>query len=222
MESVRFSRGQRLNMRLSAAHPVERFGRRAVMLHLAAGALAASLYPCTAQSGAEQSSTPQPGPLTPILGNAMGTRVMAVYFDYHCPYCRRMDPLLPRLVERNPDLRILFKEFPILRWDSQTAARIALSAQLRGRYFEVHARLMRASGDFTGAVATDIARWLDVDPSDFRRDMGNSRVSAELERNAEDAQVIGIRGTPAVVTAAAISQGGRTLEELQSAIDALR
>ncbi|HEY6925327.1 MAG TPA: DsbA family protein [Steroidobacteraceae bacterium] len=163
----------------------------------------------------------QPGPLTPMLGSANGTRVLAVYFDYHCPFCRAMDPLLRVLVQRNPDLQILFKEFPILRLDSELAARIALSAQLRGRYFEVHDRLMSLSGDYTGAVATDIAQWLRVDPDPFRRDMGHPRVSAELEKNAQDALALGVVGTPALLTTKTVEQGGHTLAQLQALVDAL-
>ncbi len=188
---------------------------------VAAASCIAGLADAAATAGGGR-APPRPGPLTPILGNARGTRVLAVYFDYHCPYCRAMDPLLRTLVERNPQLQILFKEFPILRWDSETAARIALSAQLRGRYFEVHERLMQSAGDFTGAVATDIARWLDVDPTSFRKDMGSAQISAELQSNAAEAQRMDIHGTPAVVSRIAIEQGGRSLPQLQAMVDALR
>lgn len=195
--------------------------RRTALLGIAAAASCIGVHAdAAAASGA--GAPPQPGPLTPILGNPGGARVLAVYFDYHCPYCRAMDPLLWTLVGRNPELRLLFKEFPILRWDSETAARIALSAQLRGRYFEVHQRLMQTTGEFTGAVATDIARWLDVDPTSFRKDMGNPRISAELRSNAAEAQSMGIRATPAVVSPVTIEQGGRSLRQLQAMVDSIR
>lgn len=161
-------------------------------------------------------------PLTPILGDAQALRIMAVYFDYHCPYCRAMDPLLPILANRNPDLQIQFKELPILRWDSEAAARIALSAQLRGRYLEAHKRLMTLKGDYTGTVATDIAVWLRVDANEFRKDMGSERVSAELEANSLDAERLGIQATPAIVTVNGVVQGGRSLNELQKIVHALK
>ena len=200
---------------------IRRINRRTALAGILAAAAGLSLPAYGIGRALARSAIPRPGPLTPILGNAKGARVMAVYFDYHCPYCRAMDPLLPILVGRNPDLQILFKEFPILRWDSQTAARIALSARLRGRYFPVHHRLMRTTGDFTGAVATQIARWLQVDPTAFRKDMGDSRVEAEIERNAEEAQVLSIQGTPGIVTALGVEQGGRSLAQLQGLVDAL-
>ncbi len=199
-----------------------RCSRRRALLRIASAAACIGTHPDALATAGTEGARARPGPLTPVLGNPAGARVLAVYFDYHCPYCREMDPLLPTLAERNPDLRILFKEFPILRWDSETAARIALSAQLRGRYFEVHQRLMHSSGDFTGAVATDIARWLDVDPTPFREDMGSLQVSAELQQNSAEARDMRIRATPAVVSRLAIVQGSRNLHELQAMVDATR
>ncbi len=195
--------------------------RRAVLLGALGSAAVMSLSWRSACGAQPTSGGLQPGPLTPMLGSASGMRVLAVYFDYHCPFCRAMDPLLRLLLQRNPDLQILFKEFPILRLDSELAARIALSAQLRGRYFEVHDRLMSLPGDYTGAVATDIAQWLRVDPDAFRRDMGHPRVSAELEKNAQDARAMGVAGTPALVTTQTVEQGGHTLAQLQALVDAL-
>ncbi len=160
------------------------------------------------------------GPLTPMLGPQQAPRVLAVYFDYHCPYCRATDKLLRPLAERNADLRILYREYPILREDSELAARIALSAQIHGRFFEAHDRLMHLSGDFTGAVATQIARSLGIDVSTFRHDMGNERVSAELRKNLVDATALGIQATPAYVTAQGVHQGEIGITRLQSMVDA--
>jgi protein-disulfide isomerase len=160
------------------------------------------------------------GPLTPMLGPQQAPRVLAVYFDYHCPYCRAADKLLRPLAERNADLQILYREYPVLREDSELAARIALSAQLHGCFFEAHDRLMHLSGDFTGAVATQIARSLGIDASTFRHDMGNERVSAELRKNLGDATALGIQATPGYVTAQGVHQGAIGMKRLQSMVDA--
>ncbi|HUN28048.1 MAG TPA: DsbA family protein [Steroidobacteraceae bacterium] len=161
------------------------------------------------------------GPLTPILGPARAPRVLAFYYDYNCPYCRAVNGLLRPLVAHNPDLRILFKQFPVLSDDSETAARIALSAALRGRFFQAHELLMQFSGTYTGAVATRIARALGFDPSAFRRGMGDPRVSAEIRDNLADAHALGIDGTPGLVTAHAIAEGGQDLAQLQGMITAI-
>lgn len=208
-------------MSVTEGNGCDQINRRKLLMGGIGGALLWAL-PITSAYAGPLSEASAVGPLTPVLGSPSAKRTLAVYFDYHCPFCRAMDPLLNLLVQRNPDLRILFKEFPVLRLDSQLAARIALSAQLRGRYFEVHERLMHHSGDYTGAVATDIGRWLNVDVTAFRKDMGHPSVEAELQKNAEDADAIGVQATPAVVTALSVEQGARNLEQLQVIVDALR
>lgn len=169
-----------------------------------------------------RSSALQVGSLTPVMGQGNGGGVLAVYFDYHCPACRWMEPYLRTLAEKNPDLRILYRDLPILGPDSETAARIALSAQLRGKYFEVHDRLMQFSGEYTAAVATDIASWLNVDPEEFRKDMQDPRVDAELQKNFHDARALGVEGTPSILTVRDLKAGGRNLEQLQELVDAVK
>lgn len=160
------------------------------------------------------------GPLTPFIGPAGSARVLAVYMDYHCPYCRAMDPLLPKLARRNPKLQIEYKELPVLRWDSQVAARIALVAQKYGRFLDVHVRLFQESGDFTGALATRIAQSLNIDPTVFRRQMGGPAVDAEIAKNISDADALGIQATPGLVTGRAVVQGALNLEQLQTLVHA--
>lgn len=199
-----------------------RISRRAVLGSVLAATAGLSVRARVVAQASAGPATAWLGPLTPVLGNLHGTQVMAVYFDYHCPYCRAIDPFLTVLVGRNPGLQILYKEFPVLRPDSQVASRIALSARLRGRYFPVHHRLMHTKGDFTGAVATEIALWLHVDPTAFRKDMGDPRVDEELQRNADEARTMKIEGTPGIVTALGVEQGERSLAQLQALVDALR
>lgn len=184
--------------------------------------IAASL-PLAAQNraGTKRAGALEHGPLTPFIGPAKTARVLAVYMDYHCPFCRAMDPLLPSLAARNPRLQIQFKEMPVLRWDSEVAARIALVAQKYGRYMEVHKRLMRERGDFTGAMATRIAEWLNIDPIGFRRAMGSPEVNVEIAKNLRDADTLGIEATPGLVTPRTVVQGALSFEQLQSLVDAL-
>lgn len=202
---------------------MSRLSRRTILaLCLAnAGAVAAAGLVPAARRDAPRVRALEPGPLTPALGPTEARRVLAFYFDYNCPYCRAVNGLLRPLAGRNPQLRILYKQFPVLSDDSETAARIALSAALRGRFFEAHERLMRHSGDYTGAVATAVARALGFDPNAFRHDMGDPRITAEIRENLADAQALGIQGTPGLVTAHALAEGGQDLGQLQALIDAV-
>ena len=83
-------------------------------------------------------------PSAPVGGNPSGDVTVVEFFDYNCHYCRRVAPTLAEVEEADANLRIVYKEFPILGAGSQFAARAALAAQKQGRYVPFHIALMRA------------------------------------------------------------------------------
>jgi protein-disulfide isomerase len=62
-------------------------------------------------------------PMSPVGGNPEGTVTMVEFFDYNCAYCRRAGPVVAEMLERNPDVRLVYKEFPTLAPSSRFAAR---------------------------------------------------------------------------------------------------
>ncbi len=85
-------------------------------------------------------------PRDPSIGPLDAKVVVHEFFDYRCPGCKAVSGDFMRIVLSNPDVRFVFKEWPILdRGDdvtSQYAARAALAAQAQGRYLPVHQALM--------------------------------------------------------------------------------
>ena len=73
-------------------------------------------------------------PETPVGGNPRGDVTLVEFFDYRCPYCKQVQPRLQELLAGDHELRIAYKEFPILGSVSVTAARAALAAQRPGKY----------------------------------------------------------------------------------------
>ncbi|MEL7344015.1 MAG: thioredoxin domain-containing protein, partial [Pseudomonadota bacterium] len=47
------------------------------------------------------------------------------FFDYNCPYCRRAKPFIEALLEQDPNVRLVYREWPILGEGSVFAARAA-------------------------------------------------------------------------------------------------
>ncbi|MBB5745458.1 DsbA family protein [Brevundimonas variabilis] len=85
-------------------------------------------------------------PRDPSIGPIEAKVVVHEFFDYRCPGCKAVSQDFMQIVLANPDVRFVFKEWPILdRGDdstSQYAARAALAAQAQGRYLPVHQALM--------------------------------------------------------------------------------
>src|SRR5712691_2219883 len=78
---------------------------------------------------------------SPVAGNQQGDVSLVEFFDYNCPYCRQMAPVMLDAESADPRLRIVYKEFPILGPNSTFAAKAALAAHKQGKYVAVHKAL---------------------------------------------------------------------------------
>jgi protein-disulfide isomerase len=161
-------------------------------------------------------------PADPVAGNPKGDVTLVEFYDARCPYCRRMLPVLADLVRRDPNVRIVYKDFPILGPASTLAARALLAAQKQDGYFKLHNVLM------TGASPTDMesiraaAGRAGLDWEKLQRDMGDPEVQARLTANLAMGRRLGIQGTPAYVVGNQILPGAVGVAELMAAVSAAR
>lgn len=137
-------------------------------------------------------------PGNPVAGNPDGNVTLVEFFDYQCSYCRRVVTSLQALLAEDEQLRVVFKEFPILGEDSMTAARAALAAREQGRYLPFHFALMRARDLSLGGIMA-VAASVDLDTERLASDMQSPEIEAQLQANYALARALGIEGTPAFV-----------------------
>lgn len=155
----------------------------------------------------------------PVLGNPDGDVTVVEFFDYNCPYCRRAKPTIEGLIAADPNVRVVFREFPILGDDSVLAARAALAARAQDKYEEFHWALMGLSGRINEAQIMQTAEELELDVSQLQADMESDAVSSHIETSLSLAQSLGITGTPSFVVGETILPGlvdQTRLEELVS------
>ena len=161
-------------------------------------------------------------PTSPSLGSADADIVLVEFFDYNCGYCKRMVDDVLALAEGNPDVRVVFKEFPILSQSSETAARAALAADNQGLYIDMHNALMVHRGAMDEATVFVIAEEIGLDIPQLREDMASETVNAEIAANADLAISLGIRGTPAFIIGDIVLPGAVDLETLQDLVEQQR
>lgn len=89
-----------------------------------------------------------PDPRDPSFGPANAKVTVIEFFDFQCPGCKAVTPDFLRLMRAHPDVRFVFKDWPILDRPSrpptsQLAARAALAAHRQGKYLAVYEALLR-------------------------------------------------------------------------------
>jgi protein-disulfide isomerase len=133
---------------------------------------------------------------SPVVGNPKGDVTVIEFFDYNCPYCRKAFPEIVQLVEKDKQVKLIFKEFPILSKGSEEASKVALAAKLQGKYWEVHRALNEQQGQTNEATALRIAEKLGLDMARLKRDMASPEVKREIDETRALALKLGIQGTP--------------------------
>ena len=136
---------------------------------------------------------------SPVSGNLKGDITVVEFFDYRCGFCKRVAGAVTQLQKDDPQVRVVYKDFPILGEASELAAKAALASKAQGRHQTFHEALLAAKGDVTMDQVLHIASEVGLDPKRLETDMENPEWVTVIERNRALARDLGIGGTPAFV-----------------------
>ena len=154
----------------------------------------------------------------PIFGNLDGSVTLVEFFDYNCGYCRRAAPEVKAVLEASKDVRIIYREFPILGPGSEVAARASLAARNQGKYQQFHEAMMALNGQAVEASVMKIAGDVGLDLEVLKTDMQSELVNEHIAASLRLAEALGITGTPTFVLGDEIIPGvierGTLLEKI--------
>ncbi len=160
-------------------------------------------------------------PNAPVLGNPDGDVTVVEFFDYNCPYCKRVVGDVKALLKQDPGVRLVYREWPILGEGSLFAARAALAAREQDAYEEMHWALMDLPRAEEASVL-QAAQELGLDLDRLREDMGAPEIDEHIRTSFELTEGLGFSGTPAFVVGDELVPGAVPLETLQSSVDRTR
>jgi protein-disulfide isomerase len=174
----------------------------------------------TAQALKEHRDELLADPMSPVVGDPDGKVTVVEFFDYNCPYCRAAGPMVTELLQKKPDVRFVYKDFPTLADSSRFAARAVLAARRQSPelYKAFHDALLKAEGRLTEDSVVQIAREAGVDVDRMRADMEDPAINKGIDGNIELARAIGVTGTPTFIIGDAILRGFKPLQEMENAI----
>ena len=159
-------------------------------------------------------------PDIPVAGNAAGNISIVEFFDYQCPYCRKVEPELRQVVHEDGKVRLVWKDWPILGPMSVTASRMALASRYQDKFIEAHDALMAINSKLTEARIREALSGAGVDVDRLDRDLESQAgaIEATLTRNNEQATEFGFGGTPAFIVGKFRVPGVLTMPQFAQAI----
>jgi len=161
-------------------------------------------------------------PNAPVLGNPEGDVTVVEFFDYNCPYCKRAMSEVQGLLDADSNVRLVYREWPILSEDSVFAAKAALAARQQGKYEEFHWALMGMEGRAEEASVMRLAEEIGLDIEQLRTDMDASEVQEHIDESMRLSQALGFNGIPSFVIGDALVPGFVEQDQLEALVDKTR
>jgi protein-disulfide isomerase len=137
----------------------------------------------------------------PAAGNPKGNITMVEFFDYQCPHCKAMLPIIHALIKANLNLKIIFVEWPIFGVNSRYAAEAALASLKQGKYHDFHNALLNKGYSLDKQAVLKIAKSVGINTWKLKRDMRDKAIDQQLQANFALAKATGIIqvGTPVFI-----------------------
>jgi protein-disulfide isomerase len=159
-------------------------------------------------------------PEIPVAGNAKGDISIVEWFDYQCPYCRKIEPELRQLAQDDGKLRLVWKDWPILGDVSKVASRMALAAKYQDKFQAAHQAMMGLTSKLTEPRIKEVLAGASIDIDRLNRDLAANATSIDaiLARNNAQAEAFGFQGTPSFIVGKFRVPGILTKEQFAQAI----
>jgi len=159
-------------------------------------------------------------PEIPAGGNPQGDINIVEWFDYNCPYCRKIAPELAQVVQDDGKVRLVFKDWPILGEVSKIAARLALASKYQDKFLAAHEAMISVNSRLTEPRIRELLAGAGIDIDRLNRDLATNgkAIDAILARNNEQARAFGFRGTPSFIVGKFRVPGTLTMAEFEQVI----
>lgn len=151
-------------------------------------------------------------------GNPKGDVTLVAFFDFACPYCQEGARDVDAVLKADPNLRVVYRDLPVLSPASEEAAMAALSAARQGRYRAFHDRMFATPGRVGREKTVRIVRAAGLNERRTANDLDAPALKAEIKKNTELARALGLTGTPSYVVGDRVLAGLAGVEGLKRAI----
>lgn len=159
-----------------------------------------------------------------VGGNPDGDVTLVEFFDYRCGYCKKVHPVMAELLRTDKNIRVVYKEFPILGPQSKMASLVAIAANRvdPSKYLGFHNALMSAKGGLNQVAIQDIAAEAGFDMAALSQELRNPEIEQIVADNYELAKKLGITGTPGFVIGDTIVPGYINISQMRDLVEQAR
>ena len=157
---------------------------------------------------------------SPRVGDQTSRVVVVVFSDFECPFCREVSKPLKELAQKDPDVAVAYKFYPLtFHKHAREAARAALAAHRQGRFWEMHDAIFEHQKELDETTLLELAKKVGLDMKRFKADLASSDLDARIDADYAEGTKAGVEGTPTLFVNGLICEH---IEDLGAAIEAAR
>ncbi|MBR0756210.1 DsbA family protein [Bradyrhizobium jicamae] len=159
-------------------------------------------------------------PDIPVIGNPRGDITIVEWFDYNCPYCRKIEPEMRQVVQDDGKVRLVLKDWPILGPVSVVASRMALAAKYQDKFVAAHEAMIGVSSRITEPRINELLAGAGIDMDRLKKDLETNAkaIDAILARNNDQAEAFGFKGTPSFIVGKYRVPGVLSMDQFEQVI----
>ena len=159
----------------------------------------------------------------PVRGTATAPVTIVEYSDFHCPFCRRVQPTLTTLLEKYPgQVKLVYKHLPLdsLHPQARRVSEASWCAAKQDKFWEFHdAVYADSSSDAGDATLARYATKAGLDVAAFTACLANPETRTAIQRDVAQGEALGLSSTPGFFINGREVRGAQPLEAFVSVID---
>ena len=134
-------------------------------------------------------------------GNLESKNVIIEFFDYNCSYCKKAHQDILKIEKNKKNVKVIYKNFPILSENSKKLAEIALliAKDNNEKFIKFHNLIMSKKGLLNKNQLKDILDDLGYDQGKLKNNLNSEYIKSQLLKDRELAEKLSLRGTPAFI-----------------------
>ena len=137
----------------------------------------------------------------PFLGKEKAPVVIALFSDFQCPYCSKVQPLMDEILKKNPEtVKVVYKNLPLTNIHNmaEPAALAGLAAHNQGKFWQMHDALFAMNGQLSMEKILEAAKAIGLDMTKFNADLNSEATKQRLVKDVMDARQAEVNGTPSL------------------------
>jgi protein-disulfide isomerase len=157
----------------------------------------------------------------PVRGPEDAKVTIVEFGDFQCPFCTRVTSTLQQIQKQYPnDVKLVFKHLPLRIHPQAPGAHAAAEAAHRqGRFWEMHDKIFANQADLAPETFVAYAQQIGLDVEKFEKDVASEDVKKRLDADTQEAQKLGVSGTPAFFINGKYMAGAQPFEAFKQRID---